>query len=95
MTDDPVQTMVKTQDGLLAFQQYFVRERCVPEARGFHFEGVGRAAALPEALIELTSPNLAAVVICPSNPYLSIDPILSVPGVRAALKSAAAPVIAV
>jgi LPPG:FO 2-phospho-L-lactate transferase len=95
MTDDPVQTKVETRSGPLAFQHYFVRERCAPEATGFRFEGAETATALPEALAHLASPALAAIVICPSNPYLSIDPILALPALRAALEATTAPVLAV
>ena len=95
MSDDPVRTVVETPDRDLPFQEYFVRRRCEPAVRGFRFEGA--AAARMSAALEaaLTDPTLEAVVICPSNPYLSIDPILAVPGVRAALAGSAAPVVAV
>jgi LPPG:FO 2-phospho-L-lactate transferase len=77
MSDQPVRTMVDTvEQGELAFQEYFVRERCEPKVKGFRFEGVEIAEAAPGALEALESAD--AVVICPSNPWVSIDPILSV-----------------
>jgi LPPG:FO 2-phospho-L-lactate transferase len=95
MSDDRVRTQVQTRDGLLDFQRYFVERQCAPEVTGFAFDGAGRAAPHPVVLAALRNTRLRAVVICPSNPYISIDPILALPGLRAALKAAAAPVIAV
>ena len=95
MSDQPVRTFVRTDEGELAFQHYFVRERCAPVVRGIRFEGAAQArpsAALAQALAR---PDLAAIVICPSNPYLSVDPILAVPGVYEALEHRTAPVVAV
>jgi LPPG:FO 2-phospho-L-lactate transferase len=77
MSDQPVRTMVDTvEHGELAFQEYFVRERCEPKVKGFRFEGVEIAEATPGALEALEAAD--AVVICPSNPWVSIDTILSV-----------------
>lgn len=95
MSDDPVRTYVDTADGALAFQHYFVRDQCAPVVTGFEFRDVDAASPSPAALAALADPALGAVVICPSNPFISIDPILAVPGLRAAIKAAAAPVIAV
>ena len=95
MTDDRVRTMVNTDEGDLAFQRYFVERRCAPAVRALRFEGAARANPAPGFGRALSDPTLRAVVICPSNPYLSIDPILAVPGVRAALAATAAPVLAV
>ena len=95
MSDDPVPTVVETPEGPLAFQHYFVRERCRPKALGFRHEGADKARASSAFLDALAAPDLGAVIICPSNPYISIDPILAVPGVRAALTACEAPVIAV
>lgn len=95
MSDQPVPTVVHTADGPLAFQHYFVRDRCAPQVTGFEFRDVA-AARPPAPLLEwLADPGLAGVFICPSNPYVSVDPILAVPGMRAALRDCAAPVIAV
>jgi LPPG:FO 2-phospho-L-lactate transferase len=95
MTDDPVQTVVETEDGRLGFQQYFVERRCAPVVRALHFAGADLAAPAPGVLEALSAPSLRAVVICPSNPYLSIDPILAVAGIRAGVMNAAAPVVAI
>jgi LPPG:FO 2-phospho-L-lactate transferase len=95
MTDDRVRTLVQTRDGSLEFQRYFVEARCVPEVTGFVFDGAERARPQADILAMLGDPQLRAVVICPSNPYISIDPILAMPELRAALASSAAPVIAV
>ena len=95
MSDDPVRTIVETGDGDLPFQEYFVRRACEPAVRGLCFEGA--TSARPSAVFEsaLAAPDLEAVVVCPSNPYLSVDPILAIPGVRARLARGAAPVVAV
>ena len=95
MCDQPVRTMVRTGGGVLPFQRYFVEQRCAPVVSGFAFQGI--AAARPPAALAaaLASATLEAVVICPSNPFISIDPILAVPGMRAALAASPAPVVAV
>jgi LPPG:FO 2-phospho-L-lactate transferase len=95
MSDDPVRTIVETDAGVLAFQEYFVREQCRPRVRAIRFDGRSEARAQPGALEALAAANLAGVIICPSNPYLSIDPILAVPGLAAAIRACDAPVIAV
>ncbi len=92
MSDDPVRTFVQTDDGVLEFQHYFVREQCRPRVRALEYRGAERArpgAALLRALREATG-----VLVCPSNPYLSIAPILAIPGLKEALR-AARPVVAV
>jgi LPPG:FO 2-phospho-L-lactate transferase len=95
MTDDKVRTRVATREGVLDFQHYFVGRQCAPEVTGFMFEGAASAAPHPDAIAALRHPGLRAVIICPSNPYISIDPILGLPDLRAALAATAAPVIAV
>jgi LPPG:FO 2-phospho-L-lactate transferase len=95
MSDDPVRTRVLSEDGWLDFQEYFVHRQCRPVVREFKFDGAGRARAQPEALAALSRPDLRAIIICPSNPFVSIEPILAVPGFRAALRDSGAPVIAV
>ena len=95
MSDDPVRTRVHSDAGILAFQHYFVRERCAPQVSGFSFEGATEARPAPGVLEALSAADLRGVIICPSNPFLSIDPILAVPGLRAALRQCAAPVLAV
>ncbi len=95
MTNDRVRTIVGTGEGRLPFQRYFVERRCAPVVRSLRFEGADDAVPAPGFLEALSDPETQAIVICPSNPYLSIDPILALPGVREALAHAAAPVIAV
>jgi LPPG:FO 2-phospho-L-lactate transferase len=95
MSDHIVGTRVKTDRGWLDFQDYFVRYQCAPVVEVFLFAGVETAAPSPGFLAALRDPALRAVVICPSNPFISIDPILSLRGVRDALRSCAAPVVAV
>ena len=93
--DTLVRTVVKTQDGRMAFQHYFVRDRCEPIVTGFDFEGAQNARPCDAVLEALSARSLRCVVVCPSNPFISIDPILAVPGMNAAIRAAAAPVIGV
>jgi LPPG:FO 2-phospho-L-lactate transferase len=92
MSDDPVRTIICTDDGELPFQDYFVRLACAVPVRGVRYEGAP-AAHLNPALA--TFPDLSAIIICPSNPYLSVDPILAVPGHRAWLRAQRCPIVAV
>jgi LPPG:FO 2-phospho-L-lactate transferase len=94
-TDDTLRTVVETEDGPLPFQHYFVRERCAPRVRGFRYDGAAAARPNPAVLEALLSPELEAVVICPSNPYISIDPMLAMPALRRAIAATRAPVVAV
>ena len=85
MSDDPVRTIIHTPDGPLAFQHYFVRDKCAPKVTGFSFAGSEQASPAPGVLAGAwRDPDLDCIVICPSNPFVSIDPILAVPGIRAA-----------
>lgn len=95
MSDDPVSTVIQTNEGALAFQEYFVRRRCEPVVRSLHYRGAAGARPPAGFTAAMQHPDLAAIVICPSNPYLSIAPILEIPDVREALLNASAPVIAV
>lgn len=95
MSDDPVRTIVHCDAGALAFQDYFVRRRCEPVVRALEFAGAPSAAPSPGFLAALRSASLRAIVICPSNPYLSIDPILALPAVRPLIASRRVPVVAV
>lgn len=95
MTDDPVRTMVDTRTGeTLAFQHYFVRDRCEPEVTGFRFAGIENASAAPGFMSALELDNVK-LVICPSNPFVSVDPILSLPGVQELIRSSGTPVTVV
>ena len=95
MSDDPVHTRLRSAEGWLDFQDYFVARQCQPVVREVTFAGAERASAQPAALAALARADLRAVVICPSNPFVSVEPILAVPGMRAALESAGAPIVAV
>jgi LPPG:FO 2-phospho-L-lactate transferase len=95
MSDDPVHTVVGTAGGELGFQEYFVREGCTPEVTSLRFSGAQSARLSDTAVQSLSDPSLFAIIIAPSNPYLSIDPALAIPGMRAALRAPRVPVIAV
>jgi len=95
MSDDSVSTQVVTAGGPLAFQHYFVRDKCAPVVTGFAFQGSVNAKINPEILNWLEQPDLAGVILCPSNPFVSVDPLLSLPGMRERLARCRAPVIAV
>ena len=95
MSDEPVSTVVHTDEGPLPFQRYFVERRCEPMLRRVTFENVARARPPAAALAALGDPDLGAILICPSNPYLSIDPILAVPQLADAIRNAGAPAVAV
>ncbi|MGX1101051.1 2-phospho-L-lactate transferase [Amorphus sp. MBR-141] len=94
-TDDACATVVETDEGDLPFQRYFVERRCEPIVRAIRFEGSQAAAPSAAVAAALQAPDLAAIVVCPSNPYLSIDPMLAIPGMRDLIAGAAAPVVAV
>jgi LPPG:FO 2-phospho-L-lactate transferase len=91
MSDDPVRTWVDTDEGELEFQDYFVHRRCEPKVRAVRFVGVEDARPTPAVLAALEAASV--VIFCPSNPFLSLDPILSVPGLRE--RVARRPVVAV
>lgn len=81
MSDDPVRTTLLTDEGELAFQDYFVRRRCEPVVRAIHYAGA--AQATPSQAVQAALAQATHFIFCPSNPFLSLDPILAVPGVRA------------
>jgi len=95
MSDLPVRTMVDTEQGELAFQTYFVREQCRPVARGMRYAGAAEAKLSPGFAAALARSDLRAVIYCPSNPYLSLGPILALPGVRGRLQALAGRSVAV
>ena len=95
MTDDRVRTRLLTDAGWLDFQDYFVNRRCEPVVKELAFEGAAKATPHPTFMAALADPKLQGVVICPSNPFISVEPILAIPGVRDALVACKAPVIAV
>ena len=93
VSNQPIATRVETAEGSLAFQHYFVRERCVPVATGFHFSGMETASLTAEIEACLADPLWEGSIICPSNPFVSVEPILQVGGLEARLR--AKPLIAV
>jgi LPPG:FO 2-phospho-L-lactate transferase len=95
MSDDRVRTLIDTGAGLLPFQNYFVERQCAPAVKSVTFDGAQTASVQSELETALQQGDLRAVVICPSNPYLSIDPILAVAGMRDLLRETSAPVIIV
>lgn len=93
MCDEPVATQVRTPDGVLSFQDYFVRRHHGDTVLGVEFDGIDAACVTDEArgaIMEAT-----AIVFCPSNPFVSVAPILAVPGLRDCLRDAGAPIVAV
>jgi LPPG:FO 2-phospho-L-lactate transferase len=95
MSDDPVRTVVLSDRGPLPFQDYFVRLKCAPKVSGFTFDGAAGARPSPALAAALADPDLAAIVICPSNPFVSIAPVLSVPAIGAAVAKRRVPAVAV
>jgi LPPG:FO 2-phospho-L-lactate transferase len=91
MSDDSIPTIVLTEEGELTFQEYFVHRQCEPRVQGFRFQGSEKALPAPGAIEAIRQSDL--VVICPSNPWVSIDPILAVPNIRSEISSR--PVVAV
>lgn len=83
MSDQPVRTLVETEQGWMGFQEYFVRHRFQPRVKGFSFSGIEKARPAPGVLDAIAESDF--VVFCPSNPWVSIDPILDVPGIRESL----------
>ena len=98
MSDQAVSTKVDTDEGRLSFQHYFVRERCEPQVTGFEFEGMETARPSPgfqTALVDSADNGDGPIVICPSNPFVSVEPMLRLTGVRETLRDSHRPVIAV
>jgi LPPG:FO 2-phospho-L-lactate transferase len=85
MSDQPVRTMVDTEEGELPFQRYFVERACEPRVRSFRFAGIEHAKPAPGVLEAIKESEL--IVICPSNPWVSVAPILAIPGIRSALEN--------
>lgn len=95
MSDQPVRTMVESEEGELAFQDYFVRRKCEPRVSGFRFAGAETARPPPGLRELIASGSVEALVVCPSNPYISIAPILAVRELREWLENRSFPVVAV
>lgn len=95
VSDDPIRTMVLTADGVLPFQDYFVRLQCAPPVTGFRFDGAATAHLHESVRAALAYPGLRGIFLCPSNPFVSIGPMLAMPELRSLIARAHAPVIAV
>jgi len=95
MTEAPVRTIVETDAGALEFQDYFVRRRAEPRLHSVRYDGADAAVTTPAIDAAFASPSLRAIVMCPSNPVLSIDPLLAVPGLRSRLRARDVPLVAV
>lgn len=95
MSDQEIATQLDTDEGRLAFQEYFVKRRCEPQVQAIHYQGADQAQPSTAVIEALSNPELQAVVIAPSNPFLSVAPILAVPGMQDLLRQTTAPVIAV
>ncbi len=95
MSDQPVATQIETASGTLAFQDWFVAQRCAPAVTGLHFAGAADAVPAPGVMAAFDDPALAGIILCPSNPFVSIAPILAVGGIAARLRAARCPRIAV
>jgi LPPG:FO 2-phospho-L-lactate transferase len=96
MTDASVRTMVMTaEEGELAFQEYFVQRRCEPVVTGFRFAGAAEATLSPEVEQALSAKELSGIILCPSNPYVSIGPMLAIDNFRQRLETASVRVVAV
>ena len=92
-TDDKVQTRVRTTEGWQTFQEYFVRDKCVPDVLELHYEGLSQSSITPEA--ESSIVNAELIVLAPSNPLVSISPIIEIPGFKKVLQNTNVPIIAV
>lgn len=95
MSNERVATIVATDEGDLSFQHYFVARRCEPRISAIRFDGAETARAAPGVVDAIMDREVEAILIAPSNPYLSVDPILAVPEIRSALERCTAPVVAV
>ncbi|MEJ2411029.1 MAG: 2-phospho-L-lactate transferase [Novosphingobium sp.] len=93
MSEQSVLTHVRTEEGVLEFQRYFVERRCQPVVTGVEFRGAGDALPSPGVTAAIASADV--IMIAPSNPFLSIDPMLAIPGLRQALAARRAPAVAV
>ena len=95
MSDQPVRTQLRADEGWLDFQDYFVGRQSEPVIHELKYAGIETAQAAPGVIDAIRSTDTAAIIICPSNPLISIEPILAISGVRDAIAEASAPVIAI
>lgn len=93
MSDDKVATWLETDEGTLPFQRYFVQRRCEPRVSAIRFAGAATASPAPGVLEAIEGADM--ILLAPSNPWLSVDPLLAIPGLRAALDNRKAPLVAV
>lgn len=93
MTESLVRTMIMTEQGEMAFQEYFVQKQCQPVVKSIRFAGAEQAHPSREVASALR--NADAIVFCPSNPLLSLDPILALPNMRRIIAASRVPRIAV
>ncbi|MET4803922.1 2-phospho-L-lactate transferase [Bradyrhizobium sp. LB11.1] len=95
VTNDKLSTIVDSTEGELEFQRYFVGRRCEPVVKQIRFSGAQNACLSEEVLASLDAEDLRLIIVCPSNPYLSVDPILAVPGMAEKLRATSVPVVAI
>jgi LPPG:FO 2-phospho-L-lactate transferase len=95
MSDDRVRTRVRIESGWIDFQDYFVRQQCRPVVHELAFDGAALARPHADIIAALRPGSVRAVIICPSNPFISIEPMLAIPRMREAIKASGAPVVAV
>jgi LPPG:FO 2-phospho-L-lactate transferase len=95
MSNDRVRTRVRSDAGWIDFQDYFVRQQCRPVVHELVFDGVTHARPQGEVVAALRSGDVRAIIVCPSNPFISVEPILAIPGMSDAIKASDAPVVAV
>lgn len=95
MSDDPVGTVIDTAGGALPFQHWFVRLRCEPVVTGIAFDGAAAARPSPPVAAALADEALEAIILCPSNPFVSIDPIAAIPAIGTAWAERRVPLVAV
>ena len=91
MSDQRIRTIVETEEGDLSFQTYFVKRHCEPKVKGFRYEMARDAMPSPKFTLALESKDLSGIIVCPSNPFLSIAPILTLPGIKAILQATERP----
>jgi LPPG:FO 2-phospho-L-lactate transferase len=95
MCEERVSTIVHSEGRNLPFQHYFVREQCKPPVTGFSFEGIAQASPNPNVMALLADEAFSAIVVCPSNPFVSVDPILQIPQMWTTLRDSAARLVLV
>lgn len=95
MTDNPIHTLLHTKKDTIVFQDYFVKQKCKPIIHSISYQGCDDSMPSAKLMTLIDNPSLKGIVICPSNPFLSIAPILSIPLLRKKLQSMSVPIIAV